>query len=260
MTPLGLTRQHRELAAALLLTAGFAWWWTAERMAGMDAAPGAELGTLGWFTASWVVMMAAMMLPSFAPTLATYVSSRRGRENRQWLLFTCGYLLVWAVAGLTAYGIFALGNALLGNALAWHHAGRWVSATAIVAAAAYEFIPLKQACLERCRGQLGDAEGAPRQLRPAALALGAHSGVWCIGCSWALMVALFALGVMSLTWMALIAALIALEKVGPWPRGAKLATSAILLALAAGILVAPHAVPGLVVPAPGEMHAMNAMG
>ena len=74
------------------------------------------------------------------------------------------------------------------------------------------------------------------------------------------MAALFALGVMSLTWMALIAALVALEKVGPWPLGGKVATAAVLTALAVGIIVAPHEVPGLVVPASGGTHAMSAMG
>ena len=90
--------------------------------------------------------------------------------------------------------------------------------------------------------------------------MGARSGGWCIGCSWALMAALFALGVMSLTWMALVAGLVALEKTCPWPLAAKLATATVLAGLAAGILAAPHQVPGLVIPGPGGMHAMKAMG
>jgi predicted metal-binding membrane protein len=77
-------------------------------------------------------------------------------------------------------------------------------------------MPLKRACLTRCRGQVVDLDGVPRQSWSPALAMGARSGGWCIGCSWALMGALFALGVMSLTWMALIAALVALEKTCPW--------------------------------------------
>ncbi len=67
VTPLQAARRHPEVLAALLVSAGLAWWWTIERMAGMDAGPGSELGPLDWFTASWVLMMAAMMLPSFAP-------------------------------------------------------------------------------------------------------------------------------------------------------------------------------------------------
>jgi predicted metal-binding membrane protein len=82
-----------------------------------------------------------------------------------------------------------------------------------------------------------------------------------VGCSWALMAALFALGVMSLSWMALIAGLVALEKVGPWGRTAKVATAGFLVVLAIAILVLPHDVPGFVVPRlPAPMHAMRAMG
>lgn len=260
MTGLQLVRKHPGAVAGLLTAAGLAWWWTARRMDGMDAAPGSDLGTLGWFTSSWIVMMMAMMLPSFAPTVAAYVTFSRARRPVPWLPFACGYLLVWGVAGLVAYGSFELGKALLSSDLGWHAGGRWLSGGLIAAAAAYELIPLKRACLARCRGQLGDRTPLSPQGPSAALAMGARSGGWCIGCSWALMVALFALGVMSLTWMVLIAALVALEKVGPWPRGARITTALVLAALAAGILAAPDHVPGLVVPASGAVHPMKAMG
>ena len=91
--------------------------------------------------------------------------------------------------------------------------------------------------------------------------MGLRSGGWCLGCSWALMAALFALGVMSLTWMALIAGVVAVEKVGPWGRAARVATAGVLVVLAVAILAVPHDVPGFVVPgSSGSMHAMRAMG
>jgi len=231
MTPLQAARRQPEVIAGLLATAGLAWWWTVERMAGMDPGPGTDLGTLRWFTGSWAVMMAAMMLPSFAPTLTAYVTLTRGSASSRWLLFAGGYLLAWTAAGIVAYGVFELGKGLLAGDLAWHSGGRWLSAAVIAAAVAYQFIPLKSACLKRCRGHLGKLHGGPPQSRSAALAMGARSGTWCIGCSWALMGALFALGVMSLTWMALIAALVALEKTFPWPLAARLATAAVLAVL-----------------------------
>jgi predicted metal-binding membrane protein len=252
MTPLAVTRKHPEILAGLLIAGGLAWWWTAERMAGMGAAPGTDLGTLGWFTGSWIVMMAAMMLPSFAPTLAAYAaaSDRRAR----WLLFTCGYLLVWAAAGVVAYGLYELGKSLIGAQLAWNAGGRWVSGAVLAAAAAYQFTPAKRACLSRCRGQLSGASD------PGALAMGARSGGWCLGSSWALMAALFALGVMSITWMVVIAALVALEKAGPWRSSARLAGATVLALLAIGLLVAPAHVPGFVVPgSPAAMHGMMKM-
>jgi len=258
--PLRVARDHPAVTVGLLATAGLAWWWTVERMAGMDAGPGTDLGTLGWFTGSWVVMMAAMMLPSFAPSVAAYISLARPREPGRWLLFAGGYLLVWTAAGLLAYGLFELGKNLLAGDLAWHDGGRWFSAGVLAFAAAYQFTPLKHAYLARCRGQLGAVRGGSRDGSSDALAMGVRSGGWCIGCSWALMAALFALGVMSLTWMALIALLVAFEKTGPWPGAAKLATAAVLATLAVGILAAPHNVPGLVVPGSGAMHAMKAMG
>ena len=260
MMPLHAARDHPGVIAGTLAAAGLAWWWTVERMAGMDAGPGTDLGTLGWFTGSWVVMMAAMMLPSFAPTLAAYVTltSRGGPSQRP--LFAAGYLLAWTAAGLFTYGLFELGKGLLGGDLAWHGAGRWLAGGVIALAAAYQLTPAKRACLARCREQL---EGVPRagdNRWSAPLAMGARSGAWCIGCSWALMAALFALGVMSVTWMALIAALVAFEKIGPRPFAARLAAATVLAVLAVGVLAAPKQIPGLVVPASGAMHAMQATG
>jgi predicted metal-binding membrane protein len=260
MTPLQAARQRPEVAAGLLAAAALAWWWTVERMAGMDAAPGADLGTLGWFTSVWVVMMAAMMLPSLAPSLAAYATFTRGRGPSRLVLFSGGYLLAWAAAGLVAYGLFELGKDLLAGELAWHGGGRWLSGGVLALGAAYELTPLKHAYLTRCREQLNDMRGVLGQDRSAALAMGLRNGGWCIGCSWALMAALFALGVMSLTWMALIAVLVALEKTGPSPFAARLATATVLAALAAAVLAAPGQVPGLVVPSSGATHAMKAMG
>ena len=259
MTPLRAARKRPEAVAGLLAAAGLGWWWTVERMAWMDAGPGTDLGTLGWFTGSWVVMMAAMMLPSLAPTLATYATLTRRRGPSRSLLFACGYLLVWTVAGVVAYGVYELGKGLLASDLTWHREGRWLSGGVIAATAIYELMPLKHVCLTRCRGQISDLHGVSHKSWSAALAMGARSGGWCIGCSWALMAALFALGVMSLTWMVLIAVVVALEKMGPWPFAARLATATVLALLAAGILAAAHHVPGLVVPGSGGMHAMRAM-
>lgn len=259
MTPVEAVRRYPEVVAGLLVIAGLAWWWTVVRMAGMDAGPGTDLGTLGWFTGSWVLMMAAMMLPSTVPTLTAYATGIRGRAPSGSLLFVAGYLLAWTAAGLCAYVVFELGRQLLGSELAWHRAGRWVAGGVLACAAAYEFLPLKRVCLERCRGRLGASAVPARHDWRAALAAGVRSGGWCLGCSWALMAGLFALGVMSVTWMGLMAGLVALEKAGPWPRAARAATALVLAGLAIGILAAPHDVPGLVVPGSGGAHAMMKM-
>jgi len=230
-------------------------------MSGMDRGPGSALGTLGWFSGVWAVMMAAMMLPSLAPTAAVYATLTRRREPRRWLLFASGYLLVWSAAGVLAYGLFELGKKVLGGDLAWHAGGRWLTAGVLALAAVYQFTPMKHACLAKCRSPLAVLGGAWREGWTGAFTLGMRTGGWCVGSSWLLMAALFALGVMSVTWMALVAALVEFEKLGPWPRMAILITAIVLAALAMGILAVPHDIPGLVVPgSPPTMQSMNAMG
>jgi predicted metal-binding membrane protein len=203
--------------------------------------------------------MAAMMLPSLAPTAAVYAALVR-RDSSRVLLFAGGYLLVWAAAGVAAYGLFELGTSLFAGALAWHGGGRWLAAGVLALAGLYQLTPFKGAFLTRCRDPLRFLRASWREDRSGALAMGLLSGGWCLGCSWALMAALFALGVMSLTWMAVIAGLVALEKLGPYGRAAKVATAGVLVVLAVAILAVPHDVPGLVVPSSsGSTHAMKAM-
>lgn len=254
-------RSRLDVVVVLLVAAGVAWWSTAARMGGMDAGPGTSLGALGWFTGVWTVMMAGMMLPSLAPTAAVYATLARRRDPSWWLLFAGGYLFAWGAAGVVAYGLFELGKDLLGGALAWHAGGRWLTAGVLASAAGYQLTPVKRACLARCRSPRQLLAGRWLEGRAGAVAMGVRGGRWCIGCSWALMVALFALGVMSLTWMALVAALVAFEKLGPWPRAASVATAVVLIALTVGIVTSPHEIPGLVVPGShAAMHPMKAMG
>jgi predicted metal-binding membrane protein len=245
------------LVVLLLALAALAWSSTADRMAGMDAGPGTDLGALGWFLGVWVVMMAAMMFPSLAPTVALYAKMTHRRGPGRPLLFTGGYLLVWGAAGLGAYGVFRIGRSLFGGDLAWSSGGRWIAAGVLALAALYELTPVKDVCLAKCRSPLGFLVGTWRDGRFGALEMGSRHAGWCLGCCWALMAALFALGVMSITWMALVAALIALEKTVPWRRVVTWGTAAVLLALAILVLAAPGAVPGLVVPG-GAHRAMGA--
>jgi predicted metal-binding membrane protein len=259
-SPSAAMRTQPAIVAALLATAGLAWWSTADRMTGMDAGPGTALGSVGWFTGVWVTMMAAMMLPSLTPAAAAFAASVR-RELGRVLLFAGGYLLVWSVVGIAAYGLFELGKSLFGGSLAWHGGGRWLAAAVLFSAALYQLSPLKRASLTRCREPLRFLNTSTPGTRHGALLAGLHNGAWCLGCSWALMAALFALGVMSLAWMGLIAVLIALEKIGPSGRATRVGIAGALVVLAAAILVVPHEVPGFVVPgSPGSAQMMKAIG
>ena len=108
--------------------------------------------------------------------------------------------------------------------------------------------PLKDVCLGKCRSPLGFLLGSWRDGRSGALRMGMKNGAWCVGCCWALMASLFALGIMSLVWMAFVAGLIAVEKVFPWRRMATYSTAALLFALGLLLLVAPEVIPALTIP------------
>jgi predicted metal-binding membrane protein len=214
----------------------------------MDAGPWTGLGTLGWFLGLWVVMMAAMMLPSAIPAVALYGSIARDRARLASILFVAGYLAVWATAGLVAFALAAAGGRVAGGALAWDRAGRWAAGATLLAAAAYQVTPLKDACLARCRSPLGLLLGSWRPGVVGGFRLGLSSGVWCAGCCWALMASLFALGVMSIGWTAFVAGLVALEKLLPWRRVATATATVVLVVLGLLLLSAPGSVPGLTLP------------
>jgi len=241
-------RARLGLIAALFALAAVAWWSTADRMRGMDAGPGTDVGALGWFLGVWLVMMAAMMLPSVSPTVALYARMARRSAPVAPFVFAAGYLATWTAAGLLAYGIFELGRSLLGDTLTWDGAGRWVAGGTLLVAAAYELTSFKDVCLGKCRSPLGFLLSAWRPGQWGAFAMGARHGAWCVGCCWALMASLFALGIMSLVWMAFVAGLIAVEKVFPWRRMATYTTAALLFALGFLLLVAPEVIPALTIP------------
>jgi predicted metal-binding membrane protein len=250
-------RGRLGLVALLLATAAAAWWSTVDRMRGMDAGPGTDLGTLGWFIGVWVVMMAAMMLPSVAPTAALYSHMTKNRSPLAPVAFVAGYFVTWAAAGVLAFAVSDLGGKAFGSFLAWDRAGRWVAGGTLAAAALYELTPIKDVCLGKCRSPLGFLLGAWREGVGGSLQMGMKHGAWCVGCCWALMAALFALGVMSLAWMAFIAALIAVEKLVPSRRLATWSVTAALAALAVLVVVAPDAIPGFTVPGHAEMGHMH---
>src|SRR4051812_40113403 len=190
----GQARAPRGLIVGLFGLAALAWWWTAARMGGMDDGPGTDLGALGWFLGVWIVMMAAMMLPSVSPTVALYARMARSGPRVAPLVFASGYLATWAAAGLGAYGVVKLGEAGLRDELAWDGAGRWLADATLLLAAAYELTPMKDVCLGMCRSPLGLWLSRWRGGTRGAFEMGAQHGAWCVGCCWALMASLFALG------------------------------------------------------------------
>ena len=261
-------RIQMGLLGSLLAVAIVAWILTRQRMLGMDAGPGTDPGSLGFYVVSWVVMMSAMMFPSVAPVVLTFAFVQRRRRERgavqpavsSWL-FVAGYLITWTAFGLAAYGLFVGVRSLSGGVFAWHRGGRYLAGAILVAAAAYQLTPAKDACLRRCRGPLDFVMTQWREGAPGAVQMGVVHGAWCVGCCWALMAALFALGLMSIPWMLVIAGMIALEKLLPWKAVANHTIALALVALGIGLALAPSQVPGLTLPgsraATGAMQTMH---
>jgi predicted metal-binding membrane protein len=256
---LAAARTRLGLIALLFALAAAGWWWTVDEMQGMDGGPWTDLGTLAWFVGIWVVMMAAMMFPSVAPTVALYSRMTKSRSPVAPLLFTSGYLLAWTSVGVFAFAVATVGEGISGDLLAWDRAGRWIAGATLIVAAVYELTPLKDVCLGKCRSPLGFLRGSWRSGHSGALQMGASHGAWCIGCCWALMASLFALGVMSVVWMAVVAGLIAFEKLIPSRRTVTAGTAAILFVLGVLLLAAPDTIPALTTPGSDSMSPMNQM-
>ena len=241
---------HRPaLAGSLLGVALVAWIAAFERMRGMDAGPGTDLGTLGWFVGIWVTMTAAMMLPSAAPAVLLFASLRRAWHT--WA-FVVGYLLAWTGYGLVAYALYRAIRGAAPSFVAWDERGPWIAGAALAAAGLYQLTPLKTACLRHCRSPLHLLLHT-RAGRLGAVRTGFTHGGYCIGCCAGLMVALFALGVMSLLWMALVAAAILVEKALPGGEAVSRALAVVLVALGIWVAVSPGSVPGLTEPSPMQM-------
>ncbi|HEX5224649.1 MAG TPA: DUF2182 domain-containing protein [Solirubrobacteraceae bacterium] len=238
-------------AILLLGVAAACWVITAKRMQGMDMGPGTELGGLGWFALVWATMMAAMMLPSLAPMGQAY--ARSGRDagatapTAASIVFAAGYLLSWVAVGVLAYGLIEVIRSLHLAWLSWHRGGPYVAGGVILATAIYELTPAKRLCLRHCR----EPELLARRWRAGfrgALRTGVEHGGFCVGSSWALMAALFALGVMNVAWMIVMAAVVAIEKLLPWNGVAIGAAVVFIAALGLAVAFAPGQVPGLTIP------------
>ncbi|MDQ3777393.1 MAG: DUF2182 domain-containing protein, partial [Actinomycetota bacterium] len=233
-----MTPPVRQRGTTLLLLAaiGAGWAVAVERMRGMDEGPATDLGPIGSYAGTWLAMIAAMMLPSAAPAIA---ATRRSGRLLPTLVFAAGYLLAWTAYGLAAYGVFRLLTSFDAGWLGWHRAGPYAVAGTIGAAAIYELTPLKQRFLARCRR-------VPRDRSP--LRAGLANGLSCVGCCFALMVVLFALGVMSILWMAVVAGVIFAEKVVPHGLRLPRAVAPAMAGLAIWVAVSPATVPGLTQP------------
>ncbi len=204
-----MTARRIRIGASVLAVSGLGWVVVASDGNAMMGGPASYLGF-------WAAMTVAMMLPSAAPTLLLVEALSR----RAAALFALGYLLVWTGVGGVAYAV--------SMRVSWH-----ATAALLVAAGVYQALPLKRACLRRCRHPLPFLR---RHAGEPALVVGVRHGALCVGCCAGLMTVLLALGMSSLAWMAAAGALIAWEKV--LPHGDRVATASAAALVGAGIWTA----------------------
>jgi predicted metal-binding membrane protein len=244
-------RQLTPQTSLLLVAAAGAWAGVIMLARGMGSMPGTMGLGVGSFVAVWALMMSAMMLPSVAPFASLYV--RTFGDTGGWRLagFASGYLIVWTLAALPAYGLAWLADRLAQA----HPTAATTLAVAIFAAfGVYQLTPLKDRCLARCRSplgfvlKLGGYKGRTRDLR-----VGLYHGAFCLACCWALMALLVAFGLMNVIAMVVLAVAVLVEKTWAW--GPAFARGLGIAALVLAVLVVFE--PGL---APGLHHAASPGG
>jgi predicted metal-binding membrane protein len=205
-------------ATALGMTLGLAaacWVVAVRQMSGMAMGVATPLGSFASFSALWVSMMAAMMLPGLVAPVVRVTQDRARLVAAP--LFIGSYLAVWAIVGLLVYAVY-------------RPHGTVAAGVVVIAAGAYELTPIKRRFRQRCRQRVLSGSGY---------------GVCCVGSSIALMLMFVALGVMSVTWMSVIAVVIVAQKLLPPKAALDFPLAGAIVALGILILVAPSSIPGL---------------
>ena len=207
---------------ATLGLAALAWVVTVRQMHGMDMGVATQLGSFAFFVALWAAMMAAMMLPGLVPAVL-----RRGRSTgpvRAVVPFVASYLVVWTLVGALLYALY-------------RPHGTTTAGLVVIAAGLYELTRLKQHCRRCCRARARSGGGE-----------GFEFGLYCVGSSIGLMAMLVALGVMSVTWMLVIAALVFVQKLLRAKPAIDVPVALAIVAFGILIIAAPGSVPGLMPP------------
>lgn len=174
------------------------------------------------YVGGWVLMTAAMMLPTILPLLGIFGRLVESRPDRAMLvtLVIAGYLSIWAAFGLAAHAIDFLLHALVA-AVPWLAFNGWIVGVVVLAAAgAFQFSALKYRCLDKCRAPFSfvNEHWRGRAAQRQSFRLGVHHGLFCVGCCWAIMLLMFVVGTGSVGWMLAIGAAMAIEKNVSWGR------------------------------------------
>ena len=201
-----------------------------------------EIGDVLFTFAMWAVMMVGMMAPAAAPILLLFGAAQAKRGERRALpavaMFALGYVGIWIAfsvgAAIAQWGLH--GAAMLSMAMAT--SSPRLGGTILIAAGAYQLTALKNRCLTHCRSPLGFLLTNWRDGQLGAFRMGSRHGIYCLGCCWALMCVLFAVGIMNLLWVAALTAFVLVEKIGPKSAVAARLAGAALIVL--GIFTTTH--------------------
>jgi predicted metal-binding membrane protein len=242
-----LRRDRVVVIVAIIVIAAIAWAYTvyiAETGMGMGDEMGMSMAMAdmrSWSAADfglmfvmWAVMMVAMMAPSAAPMLLMFAALNRRRRERDAPyvptgIFLAGYVIVWSVfAAAATGGNWGLHQASLLSSMMGASTSGYLGGALLLAAGAFQWSPLKTACLKQCRTPMGFLMTSWREGHLGALRMGLEHGVYCLGCCWALMLLLFALGIMNLVWIAALAAFVLAEKVAPMSEWVSRSTGVLL--------------------------------
>jgi len=236
--PLVSTHRYRQVALVTIVTvAGMCWAWLGEMIWDMSAMPmdgtamlpSDQAGYVAWLVLMWLVMMAAMMLPTAAPMTLAFSDFSGGRGQRPMssliTAFVLGYVLAWgAFSLLAAAGQWSLERGELLSSMGMAFKNDVAAGGVLIIAGLYQWTPLKHACLKRCRIPIGFLMTEWRDGFSGAVIMGWRHGVFCVGCCWALMALLFVAGVMNALWIIGLTLFVIVEKVAP--RGDLIARTA----------------------------------
>lgn len=204
---------------------------------------------VGIFVAGWLVMSVAMMLPSSLPLVTVFrtITRRRERPGRDLALLIAGYLVMWAGFGLAAFLVDTVIHEGVERVGLYEAYEGYIIAATLLVAGLFQFSPLKYRCLKECRSPVGFLashwHGGDR--RWAAFRLGLAHGLFCVGCCWALMLLMLAVGGVNLGWMLALGAVMFAEKAVSWGRWVTQPAGALFAIWGVGLALGLPFVPGV---------------
>jgi predicted metal-binding membrane protein len=247
-----LSVQRNVVLGLLLALAAGAWALLVRQGADADMDMTMASSTMGLgaplFLAIWVAMMVAMMFPTAAPMILTFHKVQAGKRERgevfvsTWV-FVAAYILVWTLAGVTAYAGALAAEAIAARAALSPATAARIGGAVVILAGIYQLTPLKNLCLSKCRAPITFIMTSWREGAAGALRMGLLHGAYCLGCCWLLFVILFPLGIMNIAAMAVITLIIFAEKTLPWGRTAVRAVAAALIVYGSMVLTVPQLLP-----------------